>query len=1821
MNKMKRLTALLLALMMILSTFAAAEPAYQLGEMTSDDWQAIVDNAEKELFTIDEGDSGKEVTPERPAQLPHEWYHPYTEGVSAVLAVSDEKLDPLQITASGVAVLNHSTAGQWQINIGGVWVGVTGETGDALWVTAAMMNGMTTADFRKALEPVDEQTGAYTVFTQTATVEIVAELPSTFSLLSRADETGSEAETPAEDTTSDGQLSLQAANPDLDKYIIVIDYAFDTTSTSGGTNAATQYMAEVSTNKQSFSATVKHPIVQGYAPTRYTVSAVNADGSTSTQLPEKFTYSDTNIVIADAKIHGDVTITVYYGPAENKFAVKYWEELVEYTIDSEGNDVKYDEVTVNEVPAATLPREYTGMTEAMVKASYPADYPSYPDETKVQYFASLYTPEGFKPLLYDEEIAIAADGTTEVNVYYQRLYYLMAFNLNGGQGVDPIYTKHGAEIKELGTPTKPGYAFAGWATAEKGDVVYQTSAALLQAIGGKMPTNNSMYYAVWTPATADYQVVYWFEKADSTNSNLKANYSAVHVVTVEDAPTESEVTSDSRADITTLGNAVINGLNEKPKHFVRYTKPATEPNDCDLEWEYEVAGDGSTIVNVYYTRKEYTIRFYYMRSSTNNTDYEVPSDYGLHLGEAEWDRDEYSDYPGILPQYAHMAKYEDRTFTFTQTDWWGNVTGTSTETHRYYYLELTAKYNSDLTNIWPNLPMDYGDESSFHGRTQNSWAIHGDAPYYDMVGNTKTFKGIYTRLDDALIIESTDDDIITENNLATYFVSYWGSNQAEYRYNIYYEVIPGETLPEGAVTRTYNSKTYVFVGENYALSGSNVPGQNAPAYEGVTNVGKNPTTGNGSTSAITNIYFFYDRIKYDLYYYSNGVTSDPVEVYYGAQMGKYNITPTNPPNDYSDFVGWYTTQECIPGTEFDFSKTMPAYNITLYAKWVPHTYSVRVYNTQALADQARALYDPDNGVYPEGTVTHLYHWLKEENRGVSHGKSVSSAYDYKDQNQYDPSTGEHQDPEREGYEFLLWYYYAPDGTMQPFSFPATPITQDTFVFAVWTADALADYTIYYVKQPSDAIKNDPAEYEKYYTDTANWVTDSYEGRGLPGANVTERAKGGDQLYDAYRKDGWFPTLESHSFMLELPEEGKKNVYVFEYVQADNMPYVVHYVTKQDPDNNLGTIEIGGETYYLVAASKNVTENKKAVVTENYAPVSGNYVPDAFQKRLIITAGMEEKDRVIVFYYEKDASRTTLTVNHWLINADGTAVTTAYDSVRRIVDLEFSETLSSLDIPNYAFDSSKTSLTGTGATLNGMDLTISQGAEGIVVDLYYVENTVNINYIPVGPEGLDANKEPLETTAGNVDPSQNTNVGVVTGNPEGSTAAANEGYTFEGWYSDPECTAIVTRDAKINPPKTNSVYTSATYYAKFVENEVTIKYVAVGPQGASNFGSVNPTGEDVKVLTDNATGSTATANDNYHFVGWYADEACNGDVLSDEAHYTPSKVDGMNVAATYYAKFEENEVTINYIAVGPNNAPLTADEKNKIGNVTPESETVKVINGTAQGSTAALLGGPTYKFVGWYDNAACEGDPISTDAKFVPTKTTEQVWPETSTYYAKFDWNVGELTISKAIDDNKGFDLSNVDFTFKVTLDDQSVTGTYGAATFTNGVATVTLKAGESITIPGLVHGVGYTVEEINLQPGFTQSSPVNSAAATGTIQAGSAATAAFINTYSTSELTISKDGMSSSETALFEVTVVMKDGTKELQVMVPSGKSVTITGLQIGSEYTVKELDPWTWRYTSTDSKTGEITKDGSIAEFTNTQNHPYWLDGSDYELNQFGTK
>ncbi|MDO4984029.1 MAG: DUF5979 domain-containing protein, partial [Eubacteriales bacterium] len=93
----------------------------------------------------------------------------------------------------------------------------------------------------------------------------------------------------------------------------------------------------------------------------------------------------------------------------------------------------------------------------------------------------------------------------------------------------------------------------------------------------------------------------------------------------------------------------------------------------------------------------------------------------------------------------------------------------------------------------------------------------------------------------------------------------------------------------------------------------------------------------------------------------------------------------------------------------------------------------------------------------------------------------------------------------------------------------------------------------------------------------------------------------------------------------------------------------------------------------------------------------------------------------------------------------------------------------------------------------------------------------------------------------------------------------------------------------------------------------------------------------------------------------------------------------------------------------------------------------------------------------------------------------------------------------AADSSKAFD-------FTVTLGDKTVSGTYGDMSFTNGVATLTLKGGESKTATALPAGTSYTAAEADYSAdGYVTTKSGD----TGTITDGQTATAAFTNTKNT----------------------------------------------------------------------------------------------------------
>ena len=110
-------------------------------------------------------------------------------------------------------------------------------------------------------------------------------------------------------------------------------------------------------------------------------------------------------------------------------------------------------------------------------------------------------------------------------------------------------------------------------------------------------------------------------------------------------------------------------------------------------------------------------------------------------------------------------------------------------------------------------------------------------------------------------------------------------------------------------------------------------------------------------------------------------------------------------------------------------------------------------------------------------------------------------------------------------------------------------------------------------------------------------------------------------------------------------------------------------------------------------------------------------------------------------------------------------------------------------------------------------------------------------------------------------------------------------------------------------------------------------------------------------------------------------------------------------------------------------------------------------------------------------------------------------------YTKMEENTGSLTVKKTVSGGGASYNKEFTFTVKLTVDDDPLTGEVGGVTFTNGVATFTLKHNQEKSITGIPEGYTYTVTEN--ADGYTQS--ITSGSATGTIEKGKTATVTFNN--------------------------------------------------------------------------------------------------------------
>ena len=215
-----------------------------------------------------------------------------------------------------------------------------------------------------------------------------------------------------------------------------------------------------------------------------------------------------------------------------------------------------------------------------------------------------------------------------------------------------------------------------------------------------------------------------------------------------------------------------------------------------------------------------------------------------------------------------------------------------------------------------------------------------------------------------------------------------------------------------------------------------------------------------------------------------------------------------------------------------------------------------------------------------------------------------------------------------------------------------------------------------------------------------------------------------------------------------------------------------------------------------------------------------------------------------------------------------------------------------------------------------------------------------------------------------------------GSVSGSTATANAGYKFVGWYKatgeatyekvtdDPKLTSELA-EAKLNRDEKTGLYQNTVFEARFEPDE---KQTATVTYTAENGTVDNASDTILQADASGLTGSTATPNPGYKFDGWYkGDERITTDLT-----LTPEKAkdklnkdeNGLYVNTTFTAKCvldEAQNATVTYTIF---------HGQSDYGSIAPSAQQVilqatgKQANGNPiSGSTATAK--PGYKFAGWY----------------------------------------------------------------------------------------------------------------------------------------------------------------------------------------------------------------------------------------------------------------
>ena len=365
--------------------------------------------------------------------------------------------------------------------------------------------------------------------------------------------------------------------------------------------------------------------------------------------------------------------------------------------------------------------------------------------------------------------------------------FWVTFDTDGGDYMAPQFRMEPLDLSTV-TPTRSGYTFDGWYI----DGQKVTSVSAEATVTAHWKANSE----------TKYTVIHWLENADDNEYSSK--------------------------DIEKKTGATNSRTNAKAKSYSGFTAQTIE--------QKTIAGDGSTIVNVYYKRNVYNVKFY------------------------------------TIYDYSFFSGYSYKEDTS---------------------LRITAKYGANIRDKWPNKP-----ESAWNvSKNGNTWQAGIDVMPLD--GATFYQRG--------------------QNSSHTMVASY------------YLETISGGKYELDHQDTVYGEDDSVTKEDRYAITGFKL------------NESKSTRIGRAYNGAK----FYYDRESYSIVFMNKGAKDSEVSRKYQQNISDVNYNPTKPagvPANFT-FAGWYDNELC-GGTAYVFDgKTMPAQNITLYAKWQAPVIEATVYLT------------------------------------------------------------------------------------------------------------------------------------------------------------------------------------------------------------------------------------------------------------------------------------------------------------------------------------------------------------------------------------------------------------------------------------------------------------------------------------------------------------------------------------------------------------------------------------------------------------------------------------------------------------------------------------------------------------------------------------------------------------------------------------------------------------------------------------------------------------------------------------------------------------